>query len=73
LAHEKVIVTEELAMENEKLRELLYESSMELEKCRSELVGLAKDNQKLVTRLKGSEEEAKTWRDSYYLNRTRPS
>jgi hypothetical protein len=37
------------------LRELLYESSMELEKCRSELIALAKDNQKLVTRVKGSE------------------
>lgn len=48
-------MTEDLAGENDKLRDLLYESSMELEKCRSELVALAKDNQKLITRVRSSE------------------
>lgn len=55
LAKEKVLMGEDLATENDKLRELLYESSMELEKCRSELVSLAKDNQKLLTRVRSSE------------------
>lgn len=35
-------------------------------------MGLAKDNARLVNRVKSSEEEAKTWRDSYYLNKNRP-
>jgi hypothetical protein len=35
-------------------------------------MSLAKENGLLLGKLKGAEEEAKTWRDSYYLNKTRP-
>ena len=71
IARNRVLVTSELEKENVGLRELLFESSVELEKCKNEFVDLAKENNHLLTRLKAAEEESKTWRDSYYLAKNR--
>lgn len=66
------MLTGDLEKENIGLRELLVESSGELERCKKEFLSLANENTMLLSKLKGAEEEAKTWRDSYYLNKTRP-
>lgn len=65
------MLTSDLDKENSNLRDLLMESSVELERCKKEFLSLAKENSVLLEKLKASEEETRTWRDSYYLNKTR--
>lgn len=62
LAKDKVLITGDLEEENRSLRDLLLESSVELEKCKNEFLDLAKENTTLLARLKSAEEEARTWR-----------
>ena len=71
LTRNKVMITEDLERENGSLRELLMESSFELEKCKNEFLDLAKENTHLLGRLKATEDETKTWRDSYYMAKNR--
>ena len=54
LSRDRAVLGDELGAENERLRDLLFESSGELERCREELMGLAKDNARLVSRVKSA-------------------
>ena len=50
------MLTGDLEKENIGLRELLVESSGELERCKKEFLSLANENTMLLSKLKGAEE-----------------
>ena len=54
VSRDRAVMGDELGSENQRLRDLLFESSTELERCREELMGLAKDNARLVSRVKSA-------------------
>ena len=54
VSRDKAVMGDELGCENQRLRDLLFESSTELERCREELMSLAKDNARLVSRVKSA-------------------
>ena len=54
VSRDRAVMGDELGSENQRLRDLLFESSAELERCREELTGLAKDNARLVSRVKSA-------------------